>query len=117
MTGKLTKKGERMLQKARSVKYNAMDYIQVMMAWANDNLEQEDILEIIKGPEGKVVGLERLQLEVMQLEERLKMKRKELVKKTMALYFMKQEKPPAENQGQMIGFNEWMTEVSSRYPK
>ena len=68
--------------------YDAVDYIQTMMLWAKDNISKEEMLEIIKGDEGKVVGVERLQQEVDQLEVMLKRKKRELLKKTMALYFL-----------------------------
>ena len=102
-----------MLMKSKSAKYNAMDHMQTMMSWANDNLEQEDILEIIKGPEGKVVGLDKLQIEVMDLEDKLRVKRKELFKKTMALYFMK-EGNTNRQEGNMIEVSDWMNSMARR---
>ena len=113
MARELTKKGERLLEKSKQ-KYDGIDYVQNMMNWATRNLPKEDILEIIKGADGKVVGLEKLQKEVMELEEQLIIKRKELLKKTMALYFMKQEKGNA-NEGSLIGFSEWMNSISKRW--
>lgn len=102
-----------MLEQSKK-KYNGVDYVQNMMMWATHNLPKEDILEIIKSADGKVLGLEKLQQEVMQLEEQLQVKRKELLKKTMALYFMKQSEVK-KDEGSLISFSEWMNSVSSRY--
>ncbi|MBU0628260.1 MAG: hypothetical protein KKC75_03655 [Nanoarchaeota archaeon] len=113
MAGELTKKGKELLEKSRSMKYNAIDYVKTMMAWANDNLSQDEILEVINCKEGKVIGLDNLQKEVMGLEETLKMKRKELLKKTLALYFMKQDNGHKDGDS-LVGFSESMNSLSSR---
>lgn len=108
----LTKKGEKMLEQSKN-KHTGVDYVQNMMMWATSNLAKEDILEIIKSADGKVIGLENLQKEVMLLEETLMIKRKELLKKTMALYFMKQSEVKKDDN--LLGFNTWMNSLSSRY--
>lgn len=108
----LTKKGERMLEQSRQ-KHTAVDYVQSMMHWATNNLEKEEILEIINSADGKVVGLDKLQAEVMDLEEKLRIKRKELLKKTLALYFIKPDKKHA-NEGNLIEFSEFMNSFSRR---
>lgn len=112
---KITKKGQKLLAKSKEIRYDATDLIQNMMGWATENLSEDEILEIIKGEEGKSIGLERLQKEVMNLEEQLRDKRKELLKKTMALYFMKQK--PSKSNEHLVGFNEMMGEISERYPR
>ena len=113
MTGELTKKGRELLEKSRSMKYNAVDYVKTMMAWANDNLSQDEILEIINCKEGKVIGLDALQKEVMGLEDTLRIKRKELLKKTLALYFMKQGNGHKDGDS-LVGFSESMNSLSRR---
>jgi len=95
------------------MKYNAIDYVKTMMAWANDNLAQEEILEVINCKDGKVIGLDSLQKEVMRLEETLRVKRKELLKKTMALYFMKHDKSHVDSDN-FIGFSDYMNSLSRR---
>ena len=67
---------------------NGLEYIESMMLWAKDNISKEEMIDIIKGEEGKAVGAAQLQKEIDELESRLRNKKKELLKKTMALYFL-----------------------------
>jgi hypothetical protein len=100
-------------QKNRKMNYNGVDYIQTMMMWATQHMDKEEIMDIIKGADGKATGIDRLQREIQELEIIIQQKRKEFLKKLMALYFMKPDKNPVNNS--LIEFNEWINSISRRY--
>ena len=102
------------VQRNKRANYNGVDYVQSMMLWAKDNMSKEEIIEVIKGDEGKTIGVERLQEEIERLEMMLNQKKREFLKKTMALYFLKLDVNPNRNEGSLHGLETWFESLVRR---